>query len=141
MLLGASNTSQGVGKVRFRGTYTAHNAKQRQADYGCAAGFTGASTVSLSLARAIDNLSVTREGIVIAILGEWGSGKTRVINLVCRYLLHLEMERASQSPLGFEAAPSLRTLAQLEEMAEAFEPIEPWITYLYTLQNNIVRAG
>jgi hypothetical protein len=50
-----------------------------------------------------------------------GSVKTSVINFVCRYRLHVEMERARQSPLGFEAAAGPITLAQLEEMAEAFE--------------------
>jgi ABC-type Na+ transport system ATPase subunit NatA len=101
----------------------------------------GRASFALTLARAIDNLSVAREGFVIAILGEWGSGKTSIIQLVCRYLLHLEMQRASQSALGSEITAQPKTLIELETMAEAFETVEPRIAYLYTLNKDISRAG
>ena len=101
----------------------------------------GRSSFSLMLARAIANLSVAGEGFVIAILGEWGSGKTSVINLVCRYLLHLEMERASHSPLGMEKASDPKTIDELEEMANVFEVVEPNIAELFQLNRDIVRAG
>jgi hypothetical protein len=101
----------------------------------------GRANFALSLARAIDTLSVAKEGFVIALLGEWGSGKTSVINLVCRYLLHLEMERASYSPIGFETTASPRTLDDLEEMAEAFELVEPRIADLDRFYRDIARAG
>jgi hypothetical protein len=101
----------------------------------------GRAPFSLSLARAIDNLSVAKEGFVIAILGEWGSGKTSVINLVCRYLLHLEMERASRSPSGFETAASPRTLTELEEMADIFEAVRPHVEDFFTANQHIVRAA
>lgn len=101
----------------------------------------GRAPFSLLLARAIDNLSVAGEGFVIAILGEWGSGKTSVINLVCRYLLHLEMERASHSPLGMETTASPKTVDELEEMANIFETVELHIAELFVLNKDIVRAG
>jgi ABC-type transport system involved in cytochrome bd biosynthesis fused ATPase/permease subunit len=101
----------------------------------------GRASFSRSLARAIDNLPVAQEGFVIAILGEWGSGKTSVIKLVCRYLLHLEMERASHSPQGFETTASPTTLVELEEMAETFEAVEPRVAYFYTLNRDVARAG
>jgi hypothetical protein len=75
----------------------------------------GRAGFSLSLARAIDNLSVAGEGFVIAVIGEWGFGKTSVINLVCRYLLDLEMERASKSPLGFELPQAQKHLRNLRK--------------------------
>jgi predicted KAP-like P-loop ATPase len=101
----------------------------------------GRAGFALSLARAIDNLLVAEEGFVIAILGEWGSGKTSVIQLICRYLLHLEMERASHSPMGFETIASPTTLLELEEMAETFEAVEPRIAHYFMLNKDIARAG
>jgi hypothetical protein len=100
----------------------------------------GRAIFSLSLARAIDNLPVAREGFVIGLLGEWGSGKTSVINLVCRYLLHLEMERASRFPLGFETVANPKTLDELEEMADTLETAELRVAYLFAVNKHIARA-
>src|ERR1041385_4203080 len=83
----------------------------------------GRAGFALSLARSIDNLAVADDGFVIAVLGEWGSGKTSVINMICRYLLHLEMERTSQSPLGYEDMAVPKNIAELETMADVFAKV------------------
>ena len=37
----------------------------------------GRSGFALELARSIDNLSVSADGFVMGLVGEWGSGKTQ----------------------------------------------------------------
>lgn len=85
----------------------------------------GRSSFALSLARAIDTLAVAKDGFVIAIQGEWGSGKTSLIEMVCRYLRHVEMERASNEPARWETEAHPKSINELEEMAEIFERVEP----------------
>ncbi|WP_441252255.1 P-loop NTPase fold protein [Tardiphaga sp. 71_E8_N1_1] len=55
----------------------------------------GRSRFSLALARSIDTLILAKDGFVIAVIGDWGSGKSSVIEMTMRYLTHLEMERVS----------------------------------------------
>ena len=50
--------------------------------------------------------------------------------MICRYIRHIEMERASNSPIGWETQASPKTVAELEEMAEVFELVEPTIAAL-----------
>lgn len=76
----------------------------------------GRAKFSLFLARAIDNLSLAKDGFVIAIMGEWGAGKSSVVEMIARYLVHLEMERTTK-PAGSES------LASLEALAEIFDQI------------------
>jgi len=73
----------------------------------------GRASFSLFLARAIDNLSIAKDGFVIAVTGEWGAGKSSVVEMASRFLTHLEMERASQG----------ETLNSLENFAETFDAI------------------
>jgi predicted KAP-like P-loop ATPase len=97
----------------------------------------GRGGFALELARAIDNLTVARDGFVISILGEWGSGKTSVIELVVRYLRHIEMERASQAAILNEPEPRPKTIAELEAMSEAFEQIADRIKAMEAGQKNL----
>lgn len=94
---------------------------------------------ALTLAHSIDRLEITKDGFVIAIVGEWGSGKTSVIELIRRYLLHIEMERASQTPLPGYADAAPRTIDQLEEMAETFERIEERIASIEAANKDTTR--
>jgi len=97
----------------------------------------GRSGFALQLAKAIDQLTVARDGFVIAIIGEWGSGKTSVIELVIRYLHHIEMERASRLPRLAAGVIHPKTVPQLEEMAAIYEQIEPHIVALETQDKNL----
>lgn len=106
----------------------------------------GRAGFALELARSIDALSVARDGFVIAIQGEWGAGKTSLIEMICRYIRHIEMERASNSPIGWEAQAVPRMVVELEEMAEVFERVEPTIAaldahYKYTGAVRVSRDG
>ncbi len=83
----------------------------------------GRAKFSLFLARAIDNLSLAKDGFVIAVMGEWGAGKSSVVEMTARYLTHLEMERASK-PAGSE------TLASLEVLAETYDQVRDKIAEL-----------
>ena len=83
----------------------------------------GRAGFALQLAKAIDQLAVANEGFVIGLVGSWGSGKSSVVELVVRYYLHLEMERASQSPLLDDEAAVPRSVQQLEEMSATFEEV------------------
>jgi len=84
----------------------------------------GRSKFALRLARAIDELSVAKEGFVIGVVGEWGAGKSSVIALVLRFLRHIEMERASKSPLIGERQAYPRTVDQLEKITESFSKFD-----------------
>jgi hypothetical protein len=83
----------------------------------------GRAKFSLSLARAIDNLTVAKDGFVIAVMGEWGSGKSSAVEMTTRFLTHLEMERASK-------APEKQTLDSLEPLAEAFDKVRDKVAEL-----------
>jgi KAP family P-loop domain len=65
----------------------------------------GRSGFALEVARSIDNLTIANEGFVMALVGEWGSGKTSVIELIVRYLRHIEMEYQPAFPRSPTPAP------------------------------------
>jgi hypothetical protein len=90
----------------------------------------GRAGFALSLARAIDASTVGEEGFVIAVQGEWGSGKTSLIQMICRYLRHVEMERVSHRAIAWDVVPHPRSLAELDDMAEIYEQVEPVISQL-----------
>lgn len=81
----------------------------------------GRAGFSLELARAIDQLAVAKDGFVIALCGEWGAGKTSVIELLVRYIRHIEMERASALPILDDKIAHPRTIDQLEQMSAVYE--------------------
>jgi predicted KAP-like P-loop ATPase len=83
----------------------------------------GRAGFALQLARAIDQLEIASDGFAIAIQGVWGSGKTSVIELLVRYLAHIEMERASHHQILDDAHPVPKTILQLDEMADVFGKI------------------
>src|SRR6185437_11725725 len=56
----------------------------------------GRSGFALELAKAIDNLNLSADGFVMGLLGDWGTGKSSVVELIVRYLRHIEMSRASK---------------------------------------------
>lgn len=83
----------------------------------------GRSKFSLALARAIDGLLVAKDGFVIAVIGEWGAGKSSVVEMTLRYLTHLELERESSRTLASEPGAATETLETLESLAEAYDLI------------------
>lgn len=83
----------------------------------------GRSGFARILARAIDQLQASGDGFVIGLIGEWGSGKSSVIELVARFLRHEEMLRAEQ--VG--EPPSLQ---RLDEMSDLFTLAEDKIKLL-----------
>jgi hypothetical protein len=93
----------------------------------------GRARFALSLARALDNLTVAKDGFVIAVMGEWGSGKSSVVEMTTRFLIHLEMERASQ-------APEKQTIESLEPLAEAFDKVRDKIAEYDPLNLNLSMA-
>ncbi|NEU96024.1 KAP family P-loop NTPase fold protein [Bradyrhizobium uaiense] len=97
----------------------------------------GRSGFALELARAIDNLDLSTDGFVMGLLGDWGAGKTSVIELIARYLRHIEMSRASESLVLNDASPQRRSLEDLEAMSEVYERIEPRIVAMGALNQNL----
>ena len=100
----------------------------------------GRADFSLALARAIDQLVIAQEGFVIAILGEWGSGKSSVIELILRFLTHLEMERASHTVLLGDSEPFPTDLSRLEELARVFDKIRDQVNAYDGLNLNFPAA-
>ena len=78
----------------------------------------GRAKFSLFLARAIDNLSLAKDGFVIAVMGEWGAGKSSVVEMTARYLTHLEMERACKG--------SFASFARITSYVGNFEGSRPY---------------
>jgi predicted KAP-like P-loop ATPase len=97
----------------------------------------GRAGFALELAHAIDQLSAAKDGFVISILGEWGSGKTSIVELIVRYLRHIEMERASRAPILDDDQPVPKSLDQLEEMTEISDQIEGEIVALESTNKNL----
>ncbi|MGX4773845.1 P-loop NTPase fold protein [Bradyrhizobium guangdongense] len=93
----------------------------------------GRAKFSLFLARAIDNLSIAKDGFVIAVTGEWGSGKSSVVEMTARYLIHLELERAGKP--GEE-----ETLGSLETLAEAYDLLKDRLAEFNRLELNFRMA-
>jgi hypothetical protein len=88
----------------------------------------GRAGFALALAELIDQLVIAKDGFIIGLQGEWGSGKTSLIRLTCRYLRHLEMARISGAPLRDEPNPRPVTLEDLERMADVYDRIDPILT-------------
>jgi predicted KAP-like P-loop ATPase len=87
----------------------------------------GRAPFALELARALDSLTIAKDGFVMAVLGEWGTGKTSVIELTLRFMRHLEMERMSRSKWSPQTP---RTFDELETMAGSYEKVEGQIQAL-----------
>ena len=100
----------------------------------------GRAPFALELANAIDRLTVAKDGFVMAVLGEWGSGKTSVIELTLRFLRHIEMERASHRALLGDDSAQPKTLDQIEEMGRAFDLIEGQFQSYGDLNRDVTMA-
>lgn len=77
----------------------------------------GRSEFAMALARSIDQLTVVNDGFVIGLIGEWGAGKSSVVELTLRYLVHGDMIRAEKG--------NSPTFQDLEDMADRFSKVEP----------------
>jgi KAP family P-loop domain len=97
----------------------------------------GRAGFALQFARSIDGLSVADDGFVIAILGNWGSGKTSVIELIIRYLRDVEMERASNQPLLDDEVAVPCSIEQIEAMSEVYERVEERVNSLKASNLNL----
>jgi predicted KAP-like P-loop ATPase len=73
-------------------------------------------------------------------LGEWGAGKSSVVELVLRYLTHLEMERASHTILFGDEAPAPQNLTQLESLAVVFDRVRDQVNAYDDLNLNFPAA-
>jgi predicted KAP-like P-loop ATPase len=89
----------------------------------------GRSDFALALSRSIDQLAVAKDGFVIGLIGEWGAGKSSVIELTLRYLEHGEMIRLERG-----APPSLD---DLEEMSRKFSRVKPITEELLAQKLNV----
>lgn len=98
----------------------------------------GRADFARTLAHSIDNLAIARDGFVIGLVGEWGSGKSSVIELTLRFLRHIDMARVAEPPRyginGFDAC----NVGKLEAMAGAFEKVEQRIADMEALNLNLV---
>lgn len=100
----------------------------------------GRAGFALELARSIDQLLIAKDGFVIAIHGEWGAGKTSVIELIVRFLRHIEMERASQTSLFGEQVAIPQTLGDLETAALIFDQIKDRIQSIEQLNLDFTKT-
>lgn len=87
------------------------------------------SDFALALARSIDQLTVAKDGFVIGLVGGWGAGKSSVVELTLRHLLHCEMARVAD-----EGDPSLEGL---EKMSKKFSRVAPVIEAMIANKMNV----
>ncbi|MGI9504639.1 MAG: P-loop NTPase fold protein, partial [Geminicoccaceae bacterium] len=82
------------------------------------------SDFARTLATAISKLTIADEGFVMAVTGEWGSGKSSVVSLILHYLRHMEMAHASCKHL-YSGDPGIEVdLGDLDNMAHHFERVK-----------------
>ena len=99
----------------------------------------GRSTFALELAKSIDNLSVAGDGFVMALVGEWGSGKTSVIELIVRYLRHIEMRRASSHRLLGDDQAFPKSIDEIELLAIEFDKVQAKVEAIDQLNLNTTQ--
>ncbi len=90
------------------------------------------------LARSIDQLAAARDGFVIGLIGEWGSGKSSVIELTTRFLRHQEMADCSQTVSIGNDPPEASSFADIEDMADVFDLIEQNVANLESADLNLL---
>jgi Cdc6-like AAA superfamily ATPase len=93
-----------------------------------------------AIAARIDQLDVSEDGYVIALTGNWGSGKTSVVELILRQLRHLEMKRLSLEPLIGEREAISWNLSELEDASSIFSKAEPHLYSLELLDRETYKA-
>ncbi|MGQ3283912.1 KAP family P-loop NTPase fold protein [Bosea sp. (in: a-proteobacteria)] len=90
------------------------------------------------LARSIDQLAAAQDGFVVGLIGDWGSGKSSVIELTLRYLRHREILDCSHD-LKFEDGPVHElNIESIGFMADIYERIESKILLLEESGYNLV---
>lgn len=90
------------------------------------------------LARSIDQLAAARDGFVIGLIGEWGSGKSSVIELTLRYLRHREILDCSQNIKFDDDLNRELNIESIGDMADIYEKIESKIILLEEAGYNLV---
>ncbi|WP_085032135.1 KAP family P-loop NTPase fold protein [Ensifer aridi] len=85
----------------------------------------GRVSFAKSLARKIDRLTDLDSGFVIGLDGEWGSGKTSVINMVVQALRHLQMEESSPRKLHHGEVPVALSHDELDALAPVYFKVAP----------------
>ena len=90
-----------------------------------------------ALADSIDSLKVSSEGFVIALTGEWGYGKSSVIELIIRRLLHLEMIRQSKKAAISDQSLTNCSFDELESYSEYYDLLRPAISKLERLDKEV----
>ncbi|THV14133.1 KAP family P-loop NTPase fold protein [Rhizobium rhizophilum] len=76
-----------------------------------------------SLARQIWTMTEPSEGYVFGLEGEWGAGKSSVMNMILHRLLHLELEEYSRCAIFHGDADKVYTQTVLDDLAMRFERI------------------
>lgn len=87
-------------------------------------------SVAQHLAQAIDGMEIAKEGFVIGVEGEWGTGKTSLIELILWYLSAFKLRERSQNPLPGYAESEPWTLEQLESMQADYNDVMPYLRRL-----------
>jgi predicted KAP-like P-loop ATPase len=96
---------------------------------------------ALTLAQSIFDSTYAKNGFVFAITGDWGTGKSSVLRLIERYLLHIDMRQRLLTPLWWQQAGSEKTIEQIEEMALLYEKVEPDISIQRNSHSYLLSAS
>lgn len=96
---------------------------------------------ALTLARSIRDATYAKNGFVFAITGDWGYGKSSVLRLIERYLLHLDISKRTTIPLWWQEEAAAKDVEEVEKMALLFERIEPRISQLLDSNGYFIRSS
>lgn len=100
----------------------------------------GRASFSLALAKTIDALTIAKDGFVIAVTGEWGSGKSSVIEMTLRYITHLEMIRRERLIRSEDLTPP-STIDEIEVRAEVYDRIRDKVASYKTSNRDLSKAN
>lgn len=79
-----------------------------------------------ALADLLFNLRPSNEGYVVGIEGEWGSGKSSVVNMTLERLKHKEMSLLSRSPFYYDDPGAELSHDQLDAISELHTHVPEW---------------
>lgn len=96
---------------------------------------------ALTLAQSVSDASYAKNGFVFAITGDWGTGKSSVLRLIERFLLHIDIRKRTARPLWWQDAAVKKTIDEIEEMALLFERVAPAIDKLKESDHYLINAS
>lgn len=89
----------------------------------------GRNSFAKTLAKAIDEMPVAADGFVMGLTGKWGSGKSSVIELLCRELAFIDLRRMLEARIQSKL-DTVPAAFDVETASTAYQRVKHLITTL-----------